>query len=289
MIVLTIARLTLAEAARRRLFLALIILTAIAVGLTGWGFAQLNNVSAISNGGDITPDAAKALIVSQVLILVTFMFSFVLALSAAFIAAPVMAADLESGVVLAILARPVRRVELLMGKWLGVFVLIAGYAVLSGVIELLVVAVTTGYSPPEPIQAVVLLVAEATVLLTLTLALSTRISSIASGIIAVVLFGITWILGIVGGIGEVIDSSGLAFVGAVGRTLLPTDALWRGAVFHLEPDAVLLAYAQAGRNYAAIFPFAATQPIALSYVAWVGAWIVIVLAIGWWSFRRREL
>ncbi|MFI5262281.1 MAG: ABC transporter permease subunit, partial [Candidatus Limnocylindrales bacterium] len=117
--ILTIARLTLAEAARRRLFLALLILTALAVALTGWGFAQLDNVT-ISTSGDLTPDAEKSLIVSQVLILVTFMFSFVLALSAAFISAPVMAEDLESGVALAILARPVRRLELLLGKWLGV-------------------------------------------------------------------------------------------------------------------------------------------------------------------------
>jgi ABC-type transport system involved in multi-copper enzyme maturation permease subunit len=116
-IILTIARLTLAEAARRRLFLALIILTAIAVVLTGWGFSQLNTV-AISTGGDVTPEAARSLVVSQVLILVTFMFSFVLALGAAFIAAPVMAADLESGVVLAILARPVRRSAVHQTWWL---------------------------------------------------------------------------------------------------------------------------------------------------------------------------
>ena len=288
MIVLTIARLTLAEAARRRLFLVLIILTAIAVVLTGWGFSQLSSVN-IRTGGDVTPEAARSLVVSQVLILVTFMFSFVLALGAAFISAPVMAEDLESGVILAVLARPVRRVELLLGKWLGVLILIAGYAVISGVIELLVVDLTTGYVPPEPVQAVVLLVAEATVLLTLTVALSTRISAIASGIIAVVLFGVTWILGIVGGIGDAFDTPQLSFVGSVGRTLLPTDALWRGAVFHLEPAAVLLAYEQAGRNVAAIFPFAATQPLAPAFLAWCAAWVGIVLGIGWLSFRRREL
>jgi ABC-type transport system involved in multi-copper enzyme maturation permease subunit len=183
----------------------------------------------------------------------------------------------------------VRPTCLCLRKWLGLLLGICGCAVRSGAVDLLVVEVTTGYLPPEPVQAVVLLVAEATVLLTLTLALSTRISSIASGIIAVVLFGVTWILGIVGGIGDAFDTSQLSTIGAIGRTLLPTDALWRGAVFHLEPAAVLLAYSQAGRNYAAIFPFAATEPLAPSFIAWCGAWIVIVLSIGWWSFRRREL
>ena len=50
---------------------------------------------------------------SQLLILVAFMFSFVLAMTAAFLGSPAIAADLESGVLLAIAARPIRRAEIL--------------------------------------------------------------------------------------------------------------------------------------------------------------------------------
>ncbi|MGZ6312439.1 MAG: ABC transporter permease subunit, partial [Candidatus Limnocylindrales bacterium] len=123
--ILAIARVTIAEAVRRRLFLALLLLTLGSIVLSWWGFSQVATFQP-SSGEPITP-AARTLLISQLLILVTFMFSFVLGISAVFIAAPMMAADLESGVVLAMLARPLRRAELVLGKWLGVLVLVAGY------------------------------------------------------------------------------------------------------------------------------------------------------------------
>ena len=57
--------------------------------------------------------------VSQVLILIAFMFSFVLAMSAAFLAAPAIASDVETGTVHAMLARPMHRADLVVGRWLG--------------------------------------------------------------------------------------------------------------------------------------------------------------------------
>ena len=70
--------------------------------------------------------------VSQVLILIAFMFSFVLAMTAAFIGAPAIGGELESGVAQAILARPLRRSDVLLGRWLGSAVVVVGYTVASG-------------------------------------------------------------------------------------------------------------------------------------------------------------
>ena len=64
--------------------------------------------------------------VSQVLILVAFMFSFVLAMTAAFLGAPAIAADLESGVAHAMLARPIRRADLVVGRWIGLVAIVVG-------------------------------------------------------------------------------------------------------------------------------------------------------------------
>ena len=69
---------------------------------------------------------------SQVLILIAFMFSFVLAMSAAFLAAPAIASDVETGTVHAMLARPLRRGELVVGRWLGLSIVVALYAALLG-------------------------------------------------------------------------------------------------------------------------------------------------------------
>src|SRR5947209_12588732 len=151
--VLVIARLTIQEASRRRLLLALVILTLIVVGFSAWGF---NKITTVTNGaGQTLPAQQVALITSQLLIVVTFMFSGVLALSAAVVAGPLISSEVESGLLLSMLARPVRRSEIVIGKWLGLAVLVAIYAGAAGLLEMLALDWATGYVPPHPIQLVV--------------------------------------------------------------------------------------------------------------------------------------
>src|SRR6266849_6262997 len=115
--VLVFARLTVQEASRRRLLLALLVLTLLAVGFSAWGF---NKITTVTRGdGTVLPAQQVTLIASQLLIVVTFMYSGVLALSAAVVAGPLISSEVESGLLLSELARPVRRSEVVIGKWLG--------------------------------------------------------------------------------------------------------------------------------------------------------------------------
>src|SRR5439155_1452168 len=155
--VLTIARLTILEASRRKLLLALALLTLVVIVLTSWGFSRLPTM----NG--VTP-AEVRVAASQLTILVAFMFSGVLALGATLVAAPSIASDIESGIALAILPRPIRRSEVLIGKWLGLAVLIGLYAALSGVLEMVGIWWATAYLPPSPAVAVTFVAAEGIVL-----------------------------------------------------------------------------------------------------------------------------
>ena len=79
----TITRLTIRETSRRKLLLALLVLTLVVIAVTLFGISKLKT---ISDTRPLTPLEIKA-ITSQILILVMFMFSFVLALSAVFVAA----------------------------------------------------------------------------------------------------------------------------------------------------------------------------------------------------------
>src|SRR5438309_11919401 len=136
--VFVIARLTIQEASRRRLLLALVSLSLIVVGFSAWGFHKITELA--------QPGEAQ-LISSQLLIVVTFMFSGVLALSAAVVAGPLISSEVESGLLLAVLARPVRRSEVVIGKWLGLAVLVFVYAACSAFLELAAVNWATGYLP----------------------------------------------------------------------------------------------------------------------------------------------
>src|SRR5207244_305616 len=87
---LVIARLVIREAARRRLLLALLVLTLIVIALTGWGFSR---IPTITQRGAPLPDVQVKLVASQFLIVTMFMFSFVLAMAAVFVAAPQISGD----------------------------------------------------------------------------------------------------------------------------------------------------------------------------------------------------
>lgn len=279
---LVVARLVLVEAVRRRLLLAVVLLTTLAVALTGWGFSRIPTLD------EPPPTPAEiVLISSQLLILVAFMFSFVLALSAVFVAAPSVSAESESGVALAILARPISRTAYIVGKWLGLAALLLIYTVGAGTLELVAVRIAVGYEAPRPIEALAFLYAEGLILLTFALALSTRVSGMVGGVVALVLFGLAWMGGIVGGIGQAFDNALVMHVGTVTKLVLPTDALWRGVVWALEPAAVIAA-APRGMAVAAN-PFFASSPPPLPFLVWSILWTAAALGLAVWSFRRREV
>jgi ABC-type transport system involved in multi-copper enzyme maturation permease subunit len=284
-LVLVVAGLTLREIVRRRILWVLLVLSLASVFLVGWGVDRLVTIARSEGLEEIQVRIG----VSQVLILIAFMFSFVLAMSAAFLGAPAIASDVESGTVHAMLARPLQRAELVVGRWLGLAIVVAGYAALSALLAIGVVGLVSGHTPPAPLVAVGFLAFQAVAVLSLALALGTRLPSIAAGAITVVLFGLGWFAGVLGNVAVAFGAAPLAGVGEISRLLLPTDGLWRGVIYGLEPPAVLLL--TAGRNAEAMRanPFFADAPPPAAFVAWSVAWVLLVLLGGVLAFRRREL
>jgi ABC-type transport system involved in multi-copper enzyme maturation permease subunit len=281
-----IARLTIQEASRRRLLLALVILTLLVVGFSAWGFNKITTVN--GSDGSPLPAAEVTLITSQLLIVVTFMYSGVLALSAAVVAGPLISSEVESGLLLSMLARPMRRSEVVIGKWLGLAALVAIYAAGSALLEITAVDWATGYVPPHPIELVLFVGAEGLALLSLGLLLSTRLSGITGGVIALVAWLMAWIGGVVGDIGVGLQNQAIENVGTISHLILPTDGLWRGAVYAMEPDAVLASLKAAG-TVGRANPFSAVDPPPVPFLAWVIVWFALMLALSVWSFRTREL
>jgi ABC-type transport system involved in multi-copper enzyme maturation permease subunit len=279
---LTIAGLTLREASRRRVVWALLVLTVVLLALSGWGFSKLIGLD--TELGTMTSGEAR-LVASLLLNLIMFGFSLIAAIGTAFLAGPTLAGEVESGQALAMLARPVRRSAVLFGKWLGLAAFGCGYVMLAGAAQILVVRAVVGYWPPNPAAGLALLAAETIVLLTLALLLSSVVSTMASGIIAVGLFGATWVAGVVGGVGAALGNEGVAQVGTVSRILLPTDGLWRGAMNAFQ-DPVALAQMGPGQGG---FPFLSPASLTTAYLAWAVVWIAVVWGLTALSFQRRDI
>jgi len=250
------------------------------VGLSGWGFNRL------SHSGFTSGEANVA--VPEAVILFMFMFSFVVALSASAIASLAVSSEIDSGVLQTVVARPVRRSDVLLGKWLGLTGLLAAYtAIVTGLLTG-VVYWTSGYVPPDPAAAAAFVFAEGVVLLTLVLLLSTRLAALAAGVIGVALFGVAWLAGVVGTLGSAFHIKAMHTASAVSQYLLPTDGLWRGAIYSLEPPTFVtqqLAQSPGARGD----PFLALTAPAWPYLTWAGIWLAGVLLLGLVSFARREV
>lgn len=282
--ILVIAELTLREVLRRRLLWVLLGLSVASVLFVGWAVTQL-----VAHARDAGMEPARiSLGVSQVLVIIAFMFSFVLAMSGAFLAAPAIATDVESGTALAMLARPISRADLMLGRWVGLSLVTGGYAVASSLLAIAVVALVSGYVPPEPGLAVACLVGQAIATLTFALALGTRLPSMTAGAIAVVCFGAAWLGGFLGSIAGLLRAQDIVPTLDLLRLAFPTDLLWRGVIHGLEPPLarVLAGGLGGGATYD---PFTALQPIPIGSALWSLAWIALVLAGGVVAFRRREL
>jgi ABC-type transport system involved in multi-copper enzyme maturation permease subunit len=278
--ILTIASLTVREAVRRRLVAAFVLISVVLVGLSSWGFYKL------SHGGFTSGETHAAL--PGALVLFMFMFSFVLALSASAIASPAISGEIDSGVLQTVVARPVRRSDVLLGKWLGLTGLLAAYTALVCGLLVAVVYWTSGYVAPNPAATATYLLAEGVVLLTLVLLLSTRLHTLAAGVIGIALFGIAWLAGVVGALGTAFNIGALHTASVFSRYLLPTDGLWHGTIYYLEPS-WWIGKQLAGPAEVQGDPFIATSAPAWPYLAWAGLWLLLVLALGLISFQRREL
>lgn len=284
MTVVTIAAMTLREASRRKVLWALAGLTVVLLGLDAWGFAKIPGLQT-DQAGALTTGEAR-IVASMLLNLVMFTMSLVVALGTAFLAGPTLSGELESGIAGSVLARPVRRVSVLLGKWLGLSLFASGYVAVAGTIQFLIVRVATGYTPPDPVVALLVMAAEAVVLLTLALMLSSVLSPMASGVLAVGCFGATWVAGVIGGIGEVLGNDGVARIGTISRIVLPTDGLWQGVMNALQAPSVL---ADLTGGDGAGNPFLSTTPISPGYLVWVVVWLAIVLTVTATAFARRDV
>ncbi len=170
-----------------------------------------------------------------------FGLSLIAALGTAFLAGPTLAGEIESGMALSVLARPVRRSAVLVGKWLGLVAFGSGFVVVAGLAQFLVVRATVGYWPPRRRSAGWRCSRRRRRCCSPWACCSPpssrrwRRASWRSACSAPP-GSRAWSAAV----GEALGNEGVARVGTVSRMLLPTDGLWRGAM-HAFQDPGLLA------------------------------------------------
>jgi ABC-type transport system involved in multi-copper enzyme maturation permease subunit len=179
-------------------------------------------------------------------------------------------------------SKPIRRSDIVLGKWLGYGIIAIGYLALLFFGVLAIVWIAAGHVPVHPARGLALMVLEVTLLVTLTIAGGTRLGTVANGIFALGYFGLGFVSGLVEQIGALAGLQSAKNVGIAVSLLSPTDALWRMAAYHLQPPVV--------RDIMEGPPMLAVVSVPNGLMAaWAAALLVGLLAWAIRSFARRTL
>jgi Cu-processing system permease protein len=296
---LVVARWTVLEARRRKLLLAGVVLSIAFVVVFALAFTLLyhNQQRGLQTGGAQMsgPDGVLApretlLLVSTILVVLgLYGVQFLAALLALFLGVASVSPEVDSGTLHAVLARPLSRLEYLLGRFLALAVMLIGYVLVMSGALLLTARIVAGYQAADTARVVGLMILQVLVLLAVSLLGSTVLPTLANGVVMLALFGLTWLGGIVQFIATIPPGNDLmANLGTAVSLLLPADAVWRGASYHLMPPSLLVASSLAGQGNIEL-PFASTAPMAPAMLAWALAYPAACIGLAVAAFRRRDL
>jgi Cu-processing system permease protein len=275
--VLVIAQLTLHEAMRRRILLA--------AGIGGAAFLLLYAIGLNFMVGEMgRRGAIEALERQVVLNMMTlaglYATNFLMVMTAVLLPVDTLSGEISSGVIQTLAAKPIRRAEIVLGKWLGhAIVLTCYFVVLAGGV-LAIARVIGHFSPPRVQYGLPLMLLEGFVLLSLSIAGGTRLSTVTNAILAFGLYGLAFIGNWVEQIGTFADNDAARYVGTVASLIMPSEALWQRAAWFMQPSITQ----QLGGT-----PFSPISVPSPAMVWWAGGYALTALLIGVWGLRKRAL
>jgi Cu-processing system permease protein len=289
MSILAIARFTFREARRRRLLWLGIGLGLAFLALFGIGFYlvydDIRNSILMEFVGKDEQEEMLGLIANLFLMMGMFVVNFLVVLVAILTTVGAISAEISSHTIQALVTKPLRRSEILLGKWLGHAMMVTFYIVLLTGGIILVVFLISGHSPRNLTGGLALYVLEGIVLMTVSILGGTRLSTLANGVVLFMFYGLAFVGGWVEQIASLVNSDTATNIGALAGRLLPSEVLWRRASHIMAPSISL------GSDFDGPPPFLFTfgrepppsiVPYALVYIA-----VILLLAI--WSFRQRDL
>lgn len=189
--------------------------------------------------------------------------------------------EIESHTIESLLTKPIGRWQLIIGKWLGYAAIILLYVVLMPGGVLLIVYLESGFTLNNVGLALLLMYLEGLIGLSVSIAGGTRLSTLANGAVALMLFGIAFIGGWVEQIGAVMRNETAVDIGIVTSLIMPTEILWRKATAILEPQLVT------GLEFTGPFSIG-SQPSDLM-ILYAAIYVVTLVAASVWLFANRDL
>ena len=226
---INIAKLTFLEISKKKVFVVTLILSVLFLLLYTKGLsAAAKEMVGMGNEQIVM----QQIIGNQLLAMGLYFASFLLSLLALMAGIASVATEIESGLLHAVVSRPIKRSEIVLGKYLGYGLMLIIYALCLFTVIILLnkyynpvsLTLLTGFNF---VFGAAVFVLQPLVLLSVAMFFSTLFRTLTAGIISAVIY----LLGIIGGfveqIGNVISKASLINIGIVTSLIIPADALFK--------------------------------------------------------------
>ena len=229
-----IAIATVRECTRRRVFVVVVVLTALFLALY-----TLGTVTAFRHLGKPAPgDTVDVTVLAGATLLGLAMFAtlFLSTVVAVFLTFNVLRGDAEQGLLQPMVVRPPGRIAFLGARFGAAAAVSATYAAGVYAAAVVITGLAGGWWPDEAVLPAIELAAGAVIVTAISLAGSVYLSTIANGIAVLMLFGAGLVGGLLGQIGDAIHSDTLSSIGTITSWALPFEALYQAALHALTGE-----------------------------------------------------
>ncbi len=281
---LIVARFSLRESLRRRVFIVIGVLTLVFLVLYGLATWQAFIAADEFTGATEAGVEADAVVGATLAGLAMFAILFLGTILAVFLTLGAVRGDAERGLLQPLLVRPLPRRTLLLGRWLGATAVCAPYVMLIALGAFTLTFALGGWWPDRLVGPLLTLALAVAIIAALSLAGSIVLASTANGIAVFMLFGAGLTAGLLGQIAEAIGSDSLDDISRIATWALPFEALYQAGLAELTVDTVGFT-----RLAIDLGPFGGAEPGSAGLWLWSLAYLVAVGAAAVAAFTRRDL
>ena len=278
-----IALFTLRESLRRRVFVVVGLLTVAFLGLYGLGTWRLF-LDTDDLGNNQLGVEPQVLAGATLLGLAMFGTLFLGTVLAVFLTLGAVRGDAERGLLQPLLVRPVSRATLLLGRYTAAASVCAVYVAAVFLAAAIITWVFGEWWPDHVLGPTLGLMLGVAIIAALSLAGSVYLSATANGIAVFMVFGAGLVAGLLGQIGEALNSGWLENTATVASWLLPFEGLYQAALAGLTADTIGFT-----RLAIDLGPFGGAQSAGPGLWLWA---LVYLGLVGFWALRgfaRRDL
>ena len=280
MTVWTVARLTIREAQRRWILWAALLLGLAFLVVYGLGFYEMQKDIQRQMGSGIMARVGALEFHSFYGLAGLYVVNFLASIMAVLTSVDTIAGEISSGTVHTLVSKPVQRREIVIGKWLGFAFMLTLYLLLMAGGTVGIGYIIAGFLAPNVLRGLLLMWLNVLLLLSVSLAGGSVLSTLANGVLVFGLYGVAFIGGWVEQIGSFFDNATAVRIGIVCSLIIPSDALWRRAAFEMQ---------SALEGVIGGSPFATNSVPSPFMVGYAVLYTAVAVALAVQLFRKRDL